>query len=40
MIHYGDITKISGYNVPIVDVAGRREGMKHTDRGDVDAESI
>ena len=46
MIHYGDITKISGYNVPIVDVvtfgapcqdlsvAGRREGMKHTDMGD------
>ena len=46
MIHYGDITKISGCNVPIVDVvtfgapcqdlsvAGRREGMKHTDMGD------
>ena len=46
MIHYGDITKISGYDVPIVDVvtfgapcqdlsvAGKREGMKHTDMGD------
>ncbi len=46
MIHYGDITKISGYDVPIVDcvtfgapcqdlsVAGRREGMKHKDMGD------
>lgn len=46
MIHCGDITKISGYDVPIVDcatfgapcqdlsVAGKREGMKHTDMGD------
>lgn len=46
MIHYGDITQISGYNVPIVDtvifgapcqdlsVAGKRMGMKHTDMGD------
>jgi DNA (cytosine-5)-methyltransferase 1 len=46
MIHYGDITKISGYDVPIVDcvtfgapcqdlsVAGKRQGMKHTDLGD------
>ncbi len=46
MIHYGDITKISGYDVPIVDcvtfgapcqdlsVAGKREGMKHKDKGD------
>ena len=46
MIHYGDITKISGYDVPITDVvtfgapcqdlsvAGKREGMKHTDMGD------
>ena len=46
MIHYGDITKISGYDVPMADVvtfgapcqdlsvAGKREGMKHTDKGD------
>ena len=46
MIHYGDITKISGYDVPIVDcvtfgapcqdlsVAGKRAGMKHTEMGD------
>lgn len=46
MIHLGDITKISGYDAPIVDtvifgapcqdlsVAGKRAGMKHTDNGD------
>ena len=46
MIHYGDITKISGYTVPIVDcvtfgapcqdlsVAGKRAGMKHESLGD------
>ena len=46
MLHYGDITKISGYDVPIVDcvtfgapcqdlsVAGKREGMKHKSLGD------
>ena len=45
MLHLGDITKISGYDVPIVDcvtfgapcqdlsVAGKRQGMKHTDLG-------
>ena len=44
MIHYGDITKISGYEVPIVDcvvggspcqdlsVAGKRKGMKKGDK--------
>jgi len=46
MIRYGDITKISGYDVPIVDcvtfgapcqdlsVAGKRQGMKHESLGD------
>lgn len=46
MKHLGDITKISGYDVPITDsvffgapcqdlsVAGKRAGMKHTDMGD------
>ena len=46
MKHYGDITKLSGYELPVVDVitggspcqdlsvAGKREGMKHEDRGD------
>ena len=46
MEHKGDITKISGYDVPIVDVvtfgapcqdlsvAGKRKGMQHTDMGD------
>ena len=46
MRHYGDITKINGAKVPVVDtvifgapcqdlsVAGKRAGMKHTDLGD------
>lgn len=46
MKHYGDITKLSGYELPVVDfifggspcqdlsVAGRRAGMKHSDLGD------
>ncbi len=46
MIHYGDITKISGYDVPVTDVvtfgapcqdlsvAGKRKGMQHTNMGD------
>lgn len=46
MLHLGDITKINGHNVPIVDcvifgapcqdlsVAGKRAGMKHSDLGD------
>ena len=46
MIHLGDITKISGYDAPIVDtvifgapcqdlsVAGKRQGMKHSNLGD------
>ena len=46
MIHLGDITKISGYEAPVVDtiifgapcqdlsVAGKRAGMRHTDMGD------
>ena len=44
--HYGDITKISGFNVPVVDivtggspcqdlsVAGLRKGLLHSDKGD------
>lgn len=46
MIHLGDITKISGYEIPSADcvtfgapcqdtsLAGKRKGMKHTDKGD------
>ena len=46
MIHYGDITKIKGASVPVVDtiifgapcqdlsVAGKRAGMKHSSLGD------
>ena len=46
MKHYGDITKLSGYELPIVDVicggspcqdlsvAGKRKGMQHVDKGD------
>ena len=46
MRHYGDITKINGAQVPVVDtvifgapcqdlsVAGKRAGMKHGDLGD------
>ena len=46
MKHYGDITQLSGYELPVVDVitggspcqdlsiAGARKGMKHEDRGD------
>ena len=46
MKHLGDITKLSGYDVPIVDciiggspcqdlsVAGKRAGMKHGELGD------
>ena len=46
MKHYGDITKLSGYDLPIVDVitggspcqdlsvAGLRKGMQHADKGD------
>ena len=49
MKHLGDITKISGYDVPIVDcvifgapcqdlsVAGKRAGMKHSNLGDEEA---
>ena len=49
MRHLGDITKISGYDVPIVDcvifgapcqdlsVAGKRAGMKHSNLGDEEA---
>ena len=44
--HYGDICKLSGYELPMVDlivggspcqdlsIAGARKGMKHADRGD------
>lgn len=46
MKHVGDITKLSGYELPVVDcifggspcqdlsVAGKRAGMKHSDKGD------
>ena len=46
MKHFGDITKINGHEVPIVDivtggspsqdlsVAGKREGLRHSDLGD------
>ena len=46
MLHYGDITKLSGYELPVVDVitggspcqdlsiAGKRDGLKHKDLGD------
>lgn len=46
MLHYGDITKLSGYDLPVVDVitggspcqdlsiAGKRDGLKHKDLGD------
>lgn len=46
MKHFGDITKLSGYELPVVDVitggspcqdlsiAGARKGMKHEGRGD------
>ena len=46
MKHYGDITKLSGYELPVVDVitggspcqdlsvAGKRKGLKHSELGD------
>ena len=49
MYHYGDITKINGAKVPVVDtiifgapcqdlsIAGKRAGMKHGDLGDEEA---